>query len=97
MISPFGVDHGDISKSYTKMAPKLAGALKSFDPAKSTNLSMKLRHHAGAARLNAGVSGQQMGSLNRGFMREESQADAGRAKMLNNTVSRMGQRKRMLP
>jgi hypothetical protein len=96
MLSAFGVDHG-ISKSYTKMAPKLAGALKSFDPAKSTDLSMKLRSHAGVHRLAAGQVGRQQGTMSRGFPRAMAQEDAQHAKLLNAGASRANKPQRFLP
>ena len=94
MISAFGVEH--VGKSYTKMAPKLAGALKSFDPAKSTNLSQKLRHHAGVNRLEAGATGKQ-GAMNRGFPRMMAQDAKKHAVALNAGASNAAKRKRYLP
>ena len=85
-----------IAKSYAKMAPKLAGALKSYDPAKSTNLSMKLRHHAGVNRLEAGVAGKQ-GKMNAGFPRIMAQDAKRQATALNTGASNAAKRKRYLP
>ena len=84
------------AKSYTKMAPKLAGALKSFDPAKSTSLTQKLRHHAGVNRLEAGATGKQ-GAMNRGFPRIMAQDAKKQATALNSGASNAAKRKRYLP
>ena len=85
-----------VTKSYTKMAPKLAGALKSYDPAKSTSLTQKLRHHAGVNRLEAGATGRQ-GSMNRGFPRMMAQDAKKQATALNAGASNAAKRKRYLP
>lgn len=97
MTSAFGVDHDGISKSYTKLAPKLASALKSVDPAKSTNLAQKLRHHAGTLRLEAGHVGRTQGKMSRGFPREMAREDKTQAGMYATGAINANKSKRFLP
>lgn len=96
-MNAFGIEHEPLSKSYTKMAPKLAGALRAYDPAKSTSLTMKLRHHAGSHRLAAGAPGKTYGSLSGGFVRDEAKQSRKAAKLLTDGVGRMGRKDRQLP
>lgn len=96
MISAFGVQH-TVSKSYTKMAPKLAGALKAVDPMKSTNLATKLAHHAGTERLEAGRIGAQGKTLSSGFMRSEAKGLRSNSRAYATGAVNANKRKRFLP
>lgn len=95
MRSAFGVEH--FAKSYTKMAPKLAGALKSVDPAKATTMAGKLRHHAGTLRLEAGHVGRTQGSMSRGFPRSMAQQDRSESRLLTTGAINANKPKRFLP
>ena len=59
MISAFGVEHGEVSKAYAKLFPKLSG-MRMYKDTKiqpHVTLDSKLRQHSVAARLVAGGGG----------------------------------------
>jgi len=60
MLSAFGIDHGEVSKAFVKLRPKLGRGLE--DEAVKTHLTMnqKLRRHAVQARMGAGGQGHSI-------------------------------------
>lgn len=109
MISPFGVDHGDVSKGYKKALPKLS-RVRLYKDTKTKDhdtMNSKLRRHSNAARLIAGGTG---GGLSAGLRNGKTFADPEMARRLKrakenkrgaqgmyDAIGRMNRQTRTLP
>lgn len=58
MESAFGIDHGEVSKSYNKLAPKLHRALDTLPEYEHQNMKQRLKYNALFLRGVAGNSGK---------------------------------------
>ena len=61
MYSAFGVEHGEISKGYNQLRPKLQAALRSLPKYNNQNMDQRLRYNAVALRRAAGDAGKYDG------------------------------------
>lgn len=64
MTSAFGIDHGYISKSYKKMAPKLARA-GNFTAKDTDDIGQRMKVNYSQWRMKSGVRGRDVRNMKR--------------------------------
>ena len=105
-MNPFGIEHEPLSKSFTKLAPKLSHALRTDIRANenATNMNSKLRGHGSYYRLTAGEHGKtarKFGGKHPTPFLDGTAKDAAEKKKaahgMYSAVSQMNRQERRLP